>query len=144
VLLAAGANINAKGSDGRTVLLLSLGNFAYDNRRMIELLVAHGADVHARELRRELGQTLLHAVAADGDVEALELLLSHGADIGARDHGGFTPLHRAAQKGRVDIAARLFAAGADAHAAATDGTTALDLASGDREMEALIRHHANK
>jgi hypothetical protein len=261
--LAAGANINAKGPDGRTVLLRQLGNSSYDNRRMIEFLVehgadvqardqqgtsalvyaagtgnaeiitllldrgagrlasgndaaalggalsssalmghvevarvliargadvnwryggplplewqslplasalltverssdrarmagrreiagmllAHGADANARELRREPGETLLHAVAADGDLGALELLMSHGADVAARDHDGFTPLHRAAQQGRIDIAARLIAAGADANAAATDGTTALELASGDREMEALIRHHAKK
>jgi ankyrin repeat protein len=114
-------------------------------RREIALaLITHGADVNARNVIRPPGQgeTLLHAAAADGDLAAIELLLSHRATAAARDHAGFTPLYRAVQTGHVEAAARLLASGADANAAATDGTTALDLASNDREMEVLIRGHA--
>src|SRR5437762_3065074 len=49
LLLAAGADVNAPGADGRPALLQALTGRPYDNRRMIELLVAHGADVHRSE-----------------------------------------------------------------------------------------------
>ena len=125
----------ALGSVGR-----SADNPTMARRREIALaLIAHGADVNARN---ESGETLLHAAAAGGDMAAIELLLSHGATVAGRDRAGFTPLHRAVQKGHVDAATRLIASGADVNAVATDGTTALALASNDREMEALIRRHA--
>jgi ankyrin repeat protein len=109
-------------------------------RREVALaLLAHGADVNARN---ESEETLLHAAAIDGDMAGLELLLSHGAAVAARDRAGFTPLHRAVQNAHVAAATRLIAAGADPSAVTTGGTTALALASGDGEMEALIRRHA--
>ena len=102
-------------------------------------LVAHGADVN---LRAPTGETLLHRAASDGDIDALALLLSHGAVVSTRDDEGFTALHRAIKNGRLEAAARLLEAGADPRDRTSAGASAGDLASGDREMQALIRRYA--
>jgi ankyrin repeat protein len=107
--------VRTHDSQGTAALVYAVGT---GNLKVVTLLLDRGADAHASGKKDE---------AALG--EALSLT-------------GFTPLHRAVQKGHVDAATRLIASGADANAAATDGTTALDLASNDREMEALIRRHA--
>lgn len=78
-------------------------------REVAEVLLEHGANVNARD---GFGRTLLHAAAADGDLDAIELLLSHGAAIAARDDRGVTPLQVAADKGNAAIVRLLTARGA--------------------------------
>jgi ankyrin repeat protein len=64
-------------------------------------LLAHGADVHARQ---ELGFTPLHGAAADGNEEMIRLLLAHGADRAARADDGKTPADVARERGKKGIA----------------------------------------
>jgi ankyrin repeat protein len=53
---------------------------------MMELPLAHGADVNAKD---NLGGTPLHCAASfRGHRSAVELLVSHGADIDAMDGHG--------------------------------------------------------
>ncbi|PMD41336.1 ankyrin, partial [Hyaloscypha variabilis F] len=47
---------------------------------MIQLLLDHGADVHARN---QIGETALHFAARKGDLKAIAMLLDRGADIDA-------------------------------------------------------------
>lgn len=66
------------------------------------------------------GQTALHLVAQQGDIDAVELLLTAGADPNARNKLGMTPVHVAvlAQAQSYDAVIRaLAAAGADMNAA---------------------------
>jgi ankyrin repeat protein len=76
-----------------------------------ELLMAHGADVHAKE---EDGLTPLHWAA---DSKAMvEFLLVHGADVNAKDEDGRTPLYWAAMAGDKDLAELLLAHKAEVNA----------------------------
>lgn len=60
------------------------------------LLLAHGADVNARD---SAGRTPLYACAAFGAVEATALLLEHGADIDAEDFRGASSTARKIERG---------------------------------------------
>ena len=88
-------------------------------------LLAHGADVHARD---KTGQTPLHAAAAFGDEGHVRLLLDHGAEIDARSVAGRTPLHLAAILGRVEEASFLVSRGADVSIRDRNGETPLHVA----------------
>ena len=96
--------------------------------RVVSLLLDAGADV---DLRDRQGRTLLHVVAAHGDLKAAELLLSRGAAINVVDAQGSTPLHLAVREGHAAVAAQLLDRGADVRVKAGDGTTPLDLAARD-------------
>jgi uncharacterized protein len=60
-----------------------------DATAVLELLIAHGADVNAVN---QHGETALIKAAWSGCVENLEVLLEHGADPEVRDTWGQTAL----------------------------------------------------
>ena len=114
-----------------------------DVRRLkaVQLLLDAGADVDARDRQ---GRSVLHVVAAHGDLKAVGLLLSGGAGIDILDAQGRTPLHLAIRDGHAAVAALLLDRGADVRVKAQDQTRPLDLAAGDPEMEALVRRYASR
>ncbi|TNN86293.1 Tankyrase-1 [Liparis tanakae] len=81
-------NVNCHASDGRksTPLHLAAG---YNRVRIVQLLLQHGADVHAKDKG------------------------CHGACVNAMDLWQFTPLHEAASKNRVEVCSLLLSHGAD-------------------------------
>ena len=87
LLLAHGADVNAKDEHGRTPLYKAADD---DNKELTALLLAHGADVNAKD---DIGYTPLHCASYKDESE---LLLTHGADANAKDKEGKTPLHKAA------------------------------------------------
>ena len=70
LLLADGADVNAKAESDVTPLLLSI--FKKD-KRITELLLAHGADVNTK---MEGGITLLHVAYLEGNKEIIKLLVA--------------------------------------------------------------------
>ena len=140
-LLAADPELTGKYShDGWTALHLAA---YFGHARCAEVLLANGADVHARS-RNAMKNTPLHAAAAGRSTEAVAVLLSHGAAVNARQHGGWTPLHAAAQNGNTEMIAMLLAHGADPAAAADNNQTPLDLAltKGHQQAVDLLDRHA--
>jgi ankyrin repeat protein len=110
-----------------------------------EKLIAHDADVNARETWRE--QTALMWAAAQSQSGMVELLVKHGADVDARSAvnqwprqvtgeprrmyrplGGLTPLLFAAREGCLECARALVEGGAKPDLPDPKGVTALFLA----------------
>ncbi len=69
-----------------------------------EALIAHGADVNARQ---EGGFTPLHSAAQNGNLELVDLLLKHGADPHAKTDAGKTARDFAVEGGHAGVAMRL-------------------------------------
>ena len=111
----------------------------------VEILLANGADVHARS-RNSMQNTPLHAAAAGRHVEVVTVLLAHGADVNARQQGGWTALHQAAQNGDSDMVKLLLAHGAVEQIRADNNQTPLDLAMtrGHQTVVDLLDAHAGK
>jgi len=101
VLLAAGADMNAKGKIGDTPLLSAARGFQKRRVQVVQLLLAAGADANA--CNDYEGSTPLHHAAIYGQVEVVQALLAVGADINARNEDGRTPLSLAKQAGHSSV-----------------------------------------
>ncbi|HZC73867.1 MAG TPA: ankyrin repeat domain-containing protein [Jatrophihabitans sp.] len=141
LLLAAGAEPNAEGPDGRTPHQLAARRGRADLARLIR---QYGGDASASDVdlfvsaclhadrptaERMLAQQLVRLdllsnddraavlrAAEQGNGAAIELMLDLGFPIGVRGENGATPLHIAAYSGSVEAARVLLARGADLHA----------------------------
>ena len=101
---------------------------------VVEVLLAHGADVHARD------DGALRYASGRGHLAVVEFLLAHGADVHAHDDGA---LHVASVHGRLAVVEFLLVHGANVHA---DGDWALRRASMYGHLavvEVLLAHGAD-
>ena len=113
-LLEAGADPNWPVDDGFPPLIAALtcstaapgATVRTDVHTLIEMLLAHGADVDQRGLD---DFTPLHLAAAQGDLGAIDILLAHGADpnTATRIDDYETPLEVAAAAGHTAVVERL-------------------------------------
>lgn len=90
LLLARGANLEAKDNDGRTPLHAAAEG---STPEAVGLLLSKGANVNARDGAQ---QTPLHAIADKAwhdKREIVALLLTKHPDVNATDVVGYTPLH---------------------------------------------------
>ena len=107
MLLEAGANPNATHLPaGETALLRCASTGSVE---AVKSLVAHGADVNAKEAG---GQTPLMWALEQRHPEVVRVLVDHGADVNAISAGGFTALLFAARHGDVDSGRLLLKSGA--------------------------------
>jgi cytohesin len=85
--LDKGGDVNAKdGWEWTPLHQAAIGGY----REIVELLIAKGADVNAKE--RYIGSTPLHFAAANRRNELVELLIAKGADVNTKNKNGDTPL----------------------------------------------------
>jgi hypothetical protein len=90
LLLAKGADVNAKSNGGLT----PLHQAAYHGHKdLAELLLSKGADVNAKANHDE---TPLFLAAGTGHKDVAELLLDKGADVNSKAKDGAMSLHQAA------------------------------------------------
>jgi ankyrin repeat protein len=127
LLLAHGADVNAKNNDGDTPLHTAGENA---NAATAELLLENGGSVNAKN---NAGRTPLHVTEYDSSATVLRLLLAHGADINATDNNGDTPLHSVVSHwttgDHVGAAKLLLTAKAQVNAKNNRGETPLHIAA---------------
>ena len=104
--------------DGWTPLHLAA---FFGHAKIVEMLLAHDADVAARS-RNANGNTPLHAALAGNHKFVAGLLIGAGADVNAADAQGWRPLHLAAANNNLDSIKALVAQGADVAAANDEAT----------------------
>lgn len=101
---------------------------------VVEVLIAHGADVNARNVNDETPLFTVNSAAV------AEILIAHGADVNAKTADGATPLSRI---NSVDVAKVLIAHGADVNAKMSHGETPLFKTSSVEVAKVLIEHGAD-
>jgi ankyrin repeat protein len=99
-LFERGADVNAAAENAQRVAPVHAAA-AVQDRATMEVLLARGADVHAKQ---QMDYTPLHGAASRGDVEMAKLLLAHGAERDARASDGMTPADVARKYGHPDFA----------------------------------------
>lgn len=124
MLLACGADVNCKASDGSTPMHFA-AEWGFEDQ--IERLLAEGGDIHATA---DMGQQPLHFAARslESSFDCVRLLLWRGAYIEARDHRDQTPLHKASRYDRMPQLICLLLHGADRLARDRRGRTPLEVA----------------
>ena len=96
-MLARGADIDARDSQGQTLLMMAASAGAYD---LAQWLLAHGAGLDAQDVA---GRTaLMHAVLGAAGESSLPILLQHGASLKLTDRQGLNALALAQQIGDPD------------------------------------------
>jgi ankyrin len=160
-LLVKGANPNARGARGQTALMWAVSQ---RHPAVVKVLLAHGADVHARSnawsevmalpphgylpYNRAIphgNDTALLFAARAGDLDSAKLLVAAGANVNDADAWGVTATTLAAHSGFGDVVAFLLSKDADPNLAAA-GFTALHAAIMHRDeamVTALLEHGAN-
>jgi ankyrin repeat protein/beta-lactamase regulating signal transducer with metallopeptidase domain len=140
------ADLGAQDASGGT-LLHQAAQARTDAVKLVELLIAKGADMNAKT-NSARGAMPLHLACLSGNKEVAALLISKGADVNSRDNNGETPLHFAALANDVDLAELLISKGAAVNAELNTRITRytpLHLAAmTDADMvEFLIEHGAD-
>ena len=130
LLLAAGADVNAKNTFDVTALLWCANDLA-----KVQLLVEQGANVNAQSKQRRT--PLIIAAAQDGNSQTVKLLLEKGADIAATDRAQNTALIVAADANDTESVRLLIAKGADINAKNGFGDTALMNAATHGNVETI-------
>ncbi len=96
LLVAAGAQVNARGQSGRTPL-----HFAGTQLGMMQFLIEKGADVTVRDTE---GVAPLDEAVWQGSLDAVAILLAHGARLNEMEpKTGATPINEAAYRGHAAI-----------------------------------------
>jgi ankyrin repeat protein len=145
LLLAGGANPNAKGDNGSTPLLAAAAN---GDSESVEVLLSAGADVNATDSK---GNTALLRVLGAERYRGAQTIVEHypvvvGAllraknNVNAQNKDGETALMRAVRRGNAESVRLLLGAGANTNTADNIGDTAWVLAYklGNTEIEKLL------
>lgn len=104
--LTAGADVNARGPNGRTALMRSA---PAGNTQGVDLLLANGANPNITDYKE--GRTGLIIAAEAGHNEVASSLFNTGADPNSKDRLGETAMSNAQRLNRVQIGRLLKQAG---------------------------------
>jgi ankyrin repeat protein len=118
LLIARGANVNARSQQGRTPLMLA--SLLPGGSSTVALMLSKGADVNVKDKR---GDTALGLAATIGEVDTMRLLLQKGAEPQAINGKGETPLILATKSKQADAVRLLIQSGVDVNVASTSSPT---------------------
>lgn len=135
LLLANGADVNARDPDQQTPLLEALAVYKHD--KMVRLLLASGADVN---LSDRSGMTALIYAAQQGSIDDAKILIANDANMNDFVAGN-PPLYFAMLGHHTDMVELLLASGADPNRKVGNFmplTYAKQMSDFDHKIEALI------
>jgi ankyrin repeat protein len=140
-MLAKGADVHARSSDGTTALQWAVYN---DDADLVQRLIKAGADVSAKN---DYGATPLWTASTVADPVVMKALLKAGANANEQNAEGETPLMVVARTGNIESAKLLLSHGAKVNAKEEwGGQTPLMWAAAQRQPEMvklLLSHGAN-
>ncbi len=147
MLLDRKADARAPGLDGQTLLHLAAESNLVHFSSITALLLAHGADVNARNAAGET--PLIVAVATGPHSGVIKVLLAHGADVAVRDNSqesAFFKLVRDCNHNDDQVnapsVALLLGAGADVNDEDRFGSTVLQCSIGTKLFPRLLSRGA--
>jgi len=120
---------------------LQLAEFASGHSKMIQFLVAHGADVNAQGAA---GATALFFAVLRDQGDDVKFLLAHGANPNIAEAYGDTPLVCALQLGYVSLVKPLVEKGADVNAVNQYGMRALGYAMQNQQDSSIVDYLKQK
>lgn len=129
LLLAGGADKNAKDAYGQSLVMMATSNHRAD---VVAMLIAAGADINAAN---DYHITPLAVAAEQGHLDLVNMLVAAGANVNARDTAGGTALAVAILRGYQPIVAALLEAGTDVQ---RDKDDLLALAADKPEIKAML------
>ncbi|KAL8808758.1 MAG: hypothetical protein Q9200_004043, partial [Gallowayella weberi] len=137
-----GANVNAKGADGRAPLHIAA---LQGNPDIVQLLVDHHTDPNIKtsirgegDERRYAGlKTPLHWACLMGHEDCVRILIDNKADVNAKGYTGRTPLHEAIGYNYTGIADFLLENGALVSISDNEGWTPLHYAAVNGGVEII-------
>lgn len=124
-LVSAGADVNQKTSEGKTVLHLAVDK---KNSENVKVLLELGANVNEVD---ENGSSLLHHLASEINESSMEIskaLLAKGAKVDVINKDKDAPIHIAVKKDNPDFLKLLLKSGANANIEDGEKQKPLDLA----------------
>lgn len=144
LLVARGANVNAKGSRSRNTALHVAAE--HNHAETVRFLVEHGANIEAKD---HIDETPLLAAADSSDAgievaEAAECLLALGAKLNVTNWHGQTPIMAAASRGRVKTVRILVKHGADPSGLNEHTKDLWDGVRSSEDIEFLLKHTNSK
>ena len=101
--LDEGADINQRGHGGGGTPLHCASSWS-NKKEVVELLIAKGADVNAKDDQGYYLETPLHKAAFWGNTEIIEFLIAKGADVNAKSSSNSTPLDKTYASGETETA----------------------------------------
>lgn len=146
-LLHRNVDVNAITNFGSTALHTATSYYKQYNENecviscvMVELLLAKGADVNAKDYE---GKTPLRNAASKGHIELVKMLINAGADVNIMSIKGRTALHKAMnpymkyQNENIEVIKLLLENGANTLIIDKDGNTPIMLAYKYNKMKVL-------
>lgn len=109
LLIEAGAEVDSASHNPLKVMPLHSAA-AGDWAEIVQLLIAHGAPVNARQAE---GFAPLHSAAQNGSIDIIQALLAAGAEVNAREVEGKTPLTYAVNENHQEAVDLLLKYGAE-------------------------------
>jgi len=144
-LVSKGADVNIKGKDGKTPLMLAASN----SLQSTKILLEHAANVKTKadDGMTAFLQCTFGIISKKVTTEVMDILLKNGANVNdaltGKDAPGWTALMLASINGDYDLAKYLIMHGANVNHTSDEGSTALSLAKQEKydNIVMLLKKH---